>query len=608
MVSTSVSAHARSAPASQPAPTWPGRVAIENVSPAVDGGRWPAKRLVGEAVIVEADIFSDGHDVLDCDLVWRGPGSPAWRRTIMRMRENDRWRGTFTPQETGRHQFAIEAWRDPFASWTSDVTKKLGAGQNVDVEIIEGMALVAHAQERAPALHAHWRALNDPENDEQERLAILLSADLIELMREHGPRAGVSRCEPVPLVVDRKRAAFSAWYELFPRSASNDPERHGTFDDVIARLPYVKDLGFDVLYFTPIHPIGRINRKGRNNALVATADDLGSVYAIGAREGGHDAIHPQLGTMADFERLVREAARQGLEIALDIAWQCSPDHPWLRQHPEWFEHRPDGSIKYAENPPKKYEDIVNVKFDGDAYPDVWLALRDVILHWASHGVRIFRIDNPHTKPLPFWEWMIGEVMDAYPDCIFLSEAFTRPKMMKRLAKVGFQQSYTYFTWRNTKQELIEYVNELAGEMADYYRPNFFVNTPDINPYYLQTSGRAGFIVRATLAATLSGNWGMYSGFEICEAAPLPGREEYLDSEKYELRARDFDQPGNIKDHIRRLNAIRNSHAALQTPRNITFVNAWNDNIIAYARMSPSREEMHPRARQPRSPSPAGMRL
>lgn len=591
MPSTSVTARMDSATENDPAPTWPGRVAIEHVTPLVDNGLWPVKRVVGEDVQVEADIFTDGHDVIDCDLLWRPRDGRVWRRAPMRLRANDRWRGAFTPDTCGRHEFTIEAWRDPFASWTSDVTKKIAAGQNVAVEIIEGMTLIDHARSRAPALQSHWRAINDPENGEQERLALLLSPDLIELMRDHGPRAGVSRCASTPVAVERKRAAFSAWYELFPRSASNDPQRHGTFDDVIERLPYVRDLGFDVLYFTPIHPIGRINRKGRNNALAAGSDDVGSVYAIGAREGGHDAIHPVLGTLADFERLVREAAAHGLEIALDIAWQCSPDHPWLTEHPEWFEHRPDGSIKYAENPPKKYEDIVNLRFDGNAYPAVWRALRDVVLFWASHGVRIFRMDNPHTKPLPFWEWMIADVMERHPDCIFLSEAFTRPKMMKRLAKIGFQQSYTYFTWRNTKQELTEYVTELSGDMAEYYRPNFFVNTPDINPYYLQTSGRAGFIVRATLAATLSSNWGMYSGFEVCEAAPLPGREEYLDSEKYEIRARDFDAPGNIRDHIRRLNAIRNAHEALHTSRNVQFLNAWNDNIIAYARPAASRDEI-----------------
>jgi starch synthase (maltosyl-transferring) len=590
MVGKNTAARRKQAPESDPAPNWPGRVAIEDVSPSIDGGRWPVKRVVGEEVVVEADVFSDGHEVIDCDLMWRRIGDESWRRTAMLLSKNDRWRSAFTPTEIGAHEFAIEAWRDPYASWARDLTKKIAAGQNVEVEIKEGVNLIASVQMNSQALQSRLRTLSDENIDDQRKLDILLSAELIELMRRDGPRSGVSRHETRLVSVDRKRAAFSAWYELFPRSASNDPNRHGTFDDVISRLPYVRDLGFDVLYFPPIHPIGTTNRKGRNNSLTAGPGDPGSVYAIGSPEGGHDAIHPELGGMKDFERLVREAAAHGLEIALDIAWQCSPDHPWLQQHPEWFERRPDGSIKFAENPPKKYEDIVNIRFEGEAYPDSWRAMRDVILFWASHGVRIFRVDNPHTKPLPFWEWMIAEVMRSYPDCIFLSEAFTRPKMMKRLAKVGFQQSYTYFTWRNTKQEISEYISELSGEMAEYYRPNFFVNTPDINPYYLQTGGRAGFIVRATLAATLAGNWGIYSGFEICEAAPLPGREEYLDSEKYEIRARDFDAPGNISDHIRRLNTIRNEHAALQTQRNILLLNAWNENVIAYTRLSPDHDE------------------
>ncbi len=352
----------------------------------------------------------------------------------------------------------------------------------------------------------------------------------------------------------------------------------------------MRDLGFDVLYFPPIHPIGTTNRKGRNNSLTAAPDDVGSVYAIGSPEGGHDAVHPQLGTIADFRRLVAAARDHGLEIALDFAIQCSPDHPWIKQHPEWFDWRPDGSLKHAENPPKKYEDIVNVDFYGHGQISLWQALRDVVLFWVEQGVTIFRVDNPHTKPLPFWRWFIAEVNGRHPDVIFLSEAFTRPKMMRALAKVGFQQSYTYFTWRNTKAELTTYMRELtSGDMAECYRPNFFVNTPDINPYYLQSSGRPGFVVRATLAATLSSSWGLYSGFELCEAAPLPGREEYLDSEKYELRARDWDAPGNIRDHIRKLNLARRDNRALQDFRNILLLNAWNDQVLAYARITPARD-------------------
>jgi starch synthase (maltosyl-transferring) len=412
----------------------------------------------------------------------------------------------------------------------------------------------------------------------------------LALMSSFAPRLDLSRY-PLELEVrvDRAAVRFSSWYELFPRSQSGDPHRHGTFEDVIERLPYMRDLGFDVLYFPPIHPIGRTNRKGRNNALIAEPDDPGSTYAIGAEEGGHTNIHPELGTPDDFHRLVSAARAHGIEIALDFAVQCSLDHPWIKEHPEWFEWRPDGSIKFSENPPKKYEDIVNVRFDSYAFPAIWYALREVVLFWLDQGVKIFRVDNPHTKPIPFWKWLIDEVNAIDREVIFLAEAFTRPKMMKKLAKVGFQQSYTYFTWRNTKSELVSYMVELAGEMGEYYRPNFFVNTPDINPYYLQTSGRPGFIVRATLAALLSSNWGLYSGFELCEAAPLPGREEYLNSEKYEIKGRNFNAPGNIKDHIRALNRIRQENPALQDWRNILILNAWNDNIMAFAKLTPARD-------------------
>lgn len=569
---------------------WPQRIAIERLSPTVDGGAWPSKHIVGQPLNVEADVFSDGHDVVECDVLWRKIDDREWLREPMAMVANDRWRTEIKPDRIGSYEFFVEAWINPYASWANDVTKKVNAGLDLKLEVQEGLAILNAVDHRVHDLPLNGFNTKAGVLDDKSKLSLLMAPSLVQTMRDTGPRLSISRTRAHHFTVDRKRAAFSSWYELFPRSAANDTSRHGTFDDVIARLPYVRDLGFDVLYLPPIHPIGEINRKGRNNGLVAQKCDPGSVYAIGSKAGGHDAIHPELGNLADFARLVHAAQMHDLEIALDIAWQCAPDHPWLSQHPNWFEHRPDGSIKFAENPPKKYEDIVNIRFDGEAYEDVWSALRDVVLFWASQGVRIFRIDNPHTKPLPFWEWMIEEVVRKHPDCIFLAEAFTRPKMMKRLAKVGFQQSYTYFTWRNAKSEITDYVNELNGEMARYYRPNFFVNTPDINPFYLQKSGRAGFIVRATLAATLSGNWGIYSGFELCESAALPGREEYVDSEKYELKARDFDAPGNIKDQIRRLNAIRNAHGALQTSGNITFLNAFDDDVIAYVRISARRDE------------------
>lgn len=556
-----------------PPPDASGRVAIEAIDPEIDGGLFAAKRVVGDEVLLSADIFSDGHEEVAADILFRPIREATWRRAPMTKGENDRWSGRFSVDSNEHWVYTIEAWRDPFATARLDLHKKKVAGQDVATETREIEAMIAEARARAGSAPSS-EGIDDPA--------------LLHYMRAHGPRRDVSTYpRELRLVVDRGAARFSAWYELFPRSYGADG-RHGTFDDVIAHLPYVRDLGFDVLYFPPIHPIGQKNRKGRNNSLRAGPDDPGSVYAIGSEVGGHDAVHPELGTLDDFKRLVAAARAHGLEIALDFAVQCSPDHPWIAAHPNWFEWRPDGTIRYAENPPKKYEDIVNVRFDGPAFPGVWHALAAAVRHWVEAGVRIFRVDNPHTKPLPFWRWLIAEINRDHPDVLFLAEAFTRPKMMKRLAKEGFQQSYTYFTWRNTKFELTSYALELAGEMGEYYRPNFFANTPDINPFYLQTSGRPGFIVRATLAATLSSNWGIYSGFELCEARPLPGREEYADSEKYELKHRDFNRTGNIRDHVRALNEIRRSNPALQDFRNILFLNAWNDNVIAYARSTPDR--------------------
>jgi len=573
-------------------PTGDGRVVIEAVEPSVDRGFLATKAAEGDVVEVTADIFSDGHDKIAADILHRKVGEGEWQRAPMHFVDNDRWSGSIAADAIGAHEFTIEAWRDAFASWHAEVGKKRDAGQIIELELLEGTALLDRAIETVPESQlARLEDLRARLNgtDAEGRWGVFDSPEMREAMAVWGPRSNVSRYRQVlPLWVDRKRAVFSAWYELFPRSAANDPERHGTFDDVIARLPYVRDLGFDVLYFPPIHPIGTTNRKGRNNSLTAGENDPGSVYAIGSEHGGHDAIHPELGSFDDFKRLVAAAAEHGLEIALDFAIQCSPDHPWIKEHPEWFDWRPDGTLKFAENPPKKYEDIVNVHFYGASLPGLWYALRDVVAFWIAHGVKIFRVDNPHTKPLPFWQWLIADINAKHPDVVFLAEAFTKPKMMKRLAKVGFQQSYTYFTWRDDKAGLTEYVSELNGEMAAYYRPNFFTNTPDINPYYLQTSGRPGFIVRSTLAATLSGSWGIYNGFEICEYEPLPGREEYLDSEKYELRARDFDAPGNIRDHIAALNRARQENVALQDVRGTQFLNAWNDNVIAYFRATPDR--------------------
>jgi starch synthase (maltosyl-transferring) len=566
------------------------RIAIEAVTPSVDGGRFAAKRVVGGTLRVTADILCDGHDQLAADLLWRSADETAWRRTPMRPLGNDRWEASFIPSRIGRWLFTIEAWRDNFGTYRDELGKKHAAGIDIRVELMEGRAMLAEAARRVAGLREMTERIDTLPPAAQ--VAELLSAKTAELMAEADPRPFAVRLSPpCPIDADRPRAAFGSWYELFPRSMSDDPHRHGTFGDVIRHLPRIQAMGFDVLYFPPIHPIGQSNRKGRNNTLGAGPEDPGSPYAIGSDESGHDAIHPQLGTLEEFFALRDAAVAHGLELALDFAIQCSPDHPWLREHSEWFDWRADGSLKYAENPPKKYEDIVNVDFyTAGAVPDLWVALCGVVLFWARQGVRIFRVDNPHTKPFPFWEWMITEVRAQYPDAVFLAEAFTRPKIMARLAKLGFTQSYTYFTWRNTRRELEQYLTELTTtEAADFFRPNFFVNTPDINPIPLQTSGRAGFLSRAVLAATLSGNWGMYCGFELCEAQALPGREEYADSEKYQLRAWDWDRPGNIVADIARLNRMRAENPALHSHLGLSFLPCDNERVMAYEKATPGRD-------------------
>lgn len=567
------------------------RVVIERVTPEIDGGRFPIKRVAGDTLEVQADVFCDGHDVIDAAVLYKSPHADDWSEAPMTFVDNDRWTGSFALTEIGRWTYTILAWRDAFATWRLEVAKKHDAGQPIKLELTEGCELVKRTAKAAEGevgedLKSLARDLEKIE-DEGRLLGVLESTEMAQLMRRARVRANLSRYDrELEVTVDRPIAACAAWYELMPRSQSGDPLRHGTFDDVIARLPYVRDLGFDVLYFPPIHPIGKTNRKGRNNSLTARSDDPGSPYAIGAKDGGHDAIHSELGDFEDFARLIKSARAHGLEVAIDFAIQCSPDHPWIKEHPEWFDWRPDGSIKFAENPPKKYEDIVNVHFYRDALPSLWIALRDVIRFWIEKDVKIFRVDNPHTKPVPFWEWMIDDIQREHPEAVFLAEAFTRPKMMKRLAKIGFTQSYSYFTWRNTKDELTDYLTELTKtEAAEYMRPNFFVNTPDINPVFLQTSGPAGFKTRLVLAAMLDPLYGVYSGFELCEATPIPGKEEYLNSEKYEIKAWDWDRPRNIKDDVRLVNAIRRNNPALWHFTNLTFLNAWNDNILAFYKMS-----------------------
>jgi starch synthase (maltosyl-transferring) len=575
------------------------RIVIEGVAPEIDGGRFAAKRVVGDIMTVEADIFSDGHDKIDAAILYRKADEKDWREVPMRFVDNDRWRAEFRVEDNARYFYSIIAWRDLFASWRDEVGKKDRADQPLTLELSEARLLLERTlKEGARGTVDDRRTLEgillklSTAVEEPEKLRLLMSADTFAVMSRMGLRTNLTHYpKELELWVDRRAAVFSAWYEMFPRSQSGDVRRHGTFRDVIARLPYVRDLGFDVLYLTPIHAIGRTNRKGPNNSVSAEPGDPGSPYAIGSEEGGHDGIHPELGGMDNFRRLVAAAHDHGLEIALDFAIQCSPDHPWIKEHPEWFDWRPNGTIKFAQNPPKIYEDIVNVHFYREALPSIWSALRDIVLYWAAKGVRIFRVDNPHTKPFPFWEWMIREVHELYPDVIFLSEAFTRPKPMKRLAKLGFTQSYTYFTWRNAKAELTEYVSELTrSECREYFRPNFFPNTPDINPFYLQTSGRAGFQARLVLAATLAGNYGIYSGFELCEASPLPGKEEYLHSEKYELKTWDWAREGQIRDDVRLVNRVRREHPALQQFLNIEFYNAWNDHILYYGKISEDRQD------------------
>jgi starch synthase (maltosyl-transferring) len=562
------------------------RIGIEAITPQVDDGRFPVRRVVGELVKVQADLIADGHDKLAGALQFRAADEREFRTVPLRLLNNDRWEAAFPLERVGRHEFMVVAWKDVFATFVDEVTKKHAAGVPVALELREGEALVlAAAQAAKAALRARLDALLDllKNQDEDGRRMALLSVETAALMREADVRAFATSSHPVIVDAERLAAGFASWYEMFPRSQAGDGVTHGTFRDVIKQLPRVAAMGFDVLYFTPIHPIGRSNRKGKNNTLTPGPDDPGSPYAIGSSEGGHDAVHPELGTLADFHALHDAAADLGIELALDFAIQCAPDHPWLKEHPEWFDWRPDGSLRYAENPPKKYEDIVNVDFyAAGAQPSLWIALRDVVQFWVDQGVRLFRVDNPHTKPLPFWEWMIADIKSRHPDVVFLAEAFTRPKVMYRLAKIGFGQSYTYFTWRNTKAELEAYLTELTTTAPrDFFRPHFFVNTPDINPEFLQTSGRGGFLIRAALAATLSGLWGVYNGFELCEATPVPGKEDYLNSEKYEIKAWDYDRPGNIVPEISKLNRIRRGNAALHTHLNVTFLLAYSDQAIYF---------------------------
>jgi starch synthase (maltosyl-transferring) len=568
------------------------RVVIENVRPEVDCGRFPIKRVVGEKVSVEADIFADGHDSVSALLLYKEEKDKAWKEVPMKLIENDRWYAEFAVQEVGVYSYTLAAWVDHFKSWQKALQKKYDAGQDIGVDLLIGAEYVEQASKRASSedkkkLLAFADVLkNNKDGDESETAAF--SEELAELMERYPNKDTATKYEKeLRVIVDREKALFSAWYERFPRSCSTEPDKHGTFEDLEKILPEIAWMGFDVLYLPPIHPIGKTNRKGKNNSPVSGPDDVGSPWAIGGEEGGHKSIHPELGTFEDFERLLDKAKDYGIEVALDLAFQCSPDHPYVKEHPEWFRWRPDGTVQYAENPPKKYEDVLPINFETENWEGLWEELKSVVLFWIEKGVHLFRVDNPHTKPFPFWEWLIKEVKRDYPDVIFLSEAFTRPKVMYYLAKIGFTQSYTYFTWRNTKSEFIDYLTELTDtDVGEYFRPNFWPNTPDILPEHLQFGGRPAFIMRLVLAATLSSNYGIYGpAFELSVSEALPGREEYFNSEKYEIKRWDWDQPGNLKDLIARVNKIRRENPALQSTRNLKFYEVDNNYILFYGKVA-----------------------
>ncbi|MGH7824247.1 MAG: alpha-1,4-glucan--maltose-1-phosphate maltosyltransferase [Candidatus Binatia bacterium] len=564
------------------------RVTIEGVKPEIDGGRFPAKRAVGESLIVEADIFADGHDALSAVLLYRKDENADWIEARMKPLVNDRWQGQFEVSAIGTYRYTVRAWVDRFESWRQSLAKKLAAKQDVAVDLLAGAELVGQAAKRAgeserKRLEEFVAGLRKTQADPNHTA---LSTELADLMAGYSDRRwAVTYDKELRVTVDRDKARFSSWYEMFPRSCGR-PGEHGTLRDCEQRLPYVAEMGFDVLYLPPIHPIGVSFRKGKNNTLVAEPDAVGSPWAIGSAEGGHKSVHPQLGALDDFKRLVAKAKEYGIEIALDIAFQCTPDHPYVAAHPEWFRKRPDGTIQYAENPPKKYQDIYPIDFESDKWQELWEELKGVFLFWIEHGVRIFRVDNPHTKPFVFWEWVIGEIKKDYPETIFLAEAFTRPKVMYRLAKVGFSQSYTYFSWRNTQAELTQYFTELTqADVRDFFRPSLWPNTPDILTEYLQLGGRPAFMTRLVLAATLGASYGIYGpAYELCEnVAREPGSEEYFDSEKYELKHWELDRPESLRELIAQVNRIRKENPALQNDRNLRFHSIDNKELICFSK-------------------------
>jgi starch synthase (maltosyl-transferring) len=574
------------------------RVVIEGVTPQVDDGRYAIKRAIGQTVRVEADIFVDGHDKLSCRLHYRSHDQQTWREVAMKPLVNDRWYGSFPVESVGRYYYTLSAWVDHFKSWRYELSRRVQR-EDIALALQMGADLVHAASQRATGGDQAWlKSRADAlvgKHDLEDRLQYALSEELAAMVERYPDRELATYFDrELAVIVDHQRARFSTWYELFPRSWGTTPEQHGTLKDCAAQLPRIAAMGFDVLYLPPIHPIGRINRKGKNNTLDPDPDDVGSPWAIGSQEGGHKAIHPQLGTLEDFQALVAQAKQHGIAIALDIAFQCAPDHPYVKEHPSWFHWRPDGTVQYAENPPKKYQDIFPLNFETKDWQALWQELKSVFQFWSDQGVRIFRVDNPHTKPFPFWEWVINEIKQSQPDTIFLAEAFTRPKVMHRLAKLGFTQSYTYFTWRNTKYELTEYLTELTqGPGREYFRPNFWPNTPDILSQYLQFGGRPAFMVRLVLAATLTANYGIYGpAFELLENTPIKhGSEEYLHSEKYQIRSWSLEQSGNLNELIGRINHIRKISPALKQDWNLLFHNTDNEQIICYSKWNDKKTDI-----------------
>jgi starch synthase (maltosyl-transferring) len=569
------------------------RVVIENVRPQINCGNFAIKRIVGDSVNVEADVFADSHDLIACRLVYWEVSRTEPQSTPMERLEGDCWSGTFSVSAIGAYRYTIEAWIDRFKTWRADLVQRITANQDVRMELLIGADLIADSARRADAQDAislrDWARRLHEATSQKSGASIALEEDLLAVIGRYPDPRLVSRYEKeLPLVVDRPKARFSTWYEVFPRSCAPVAEQHGTLKDCESRLPYIAAMGFDVVYLPPVHPIGTQFRKGKNNSTTAEPDDVGSPWAIGSPEGGHKAVHPQLGTIEDFRHFVSAAADHGLEVALDIAFQCSPDHPYAQEHPEWFRKRPDGTIQYAENPPKKYQDIYPLNFETPQSRALWDELKSVFDFWIDQGVHIFRVDNPHTKAFPFWQWVITEIKSKHPEVLFLAEAFTRPRVMYWLAKLGFSQSYTYFTWRNTKEELTEYFTELTQtNVREYFRPNLWPNTPDILPESLQVAGRPAFMVRLVLAATLGASYGIYgAAFELCENAPFaPGSEEYLNSEKYELKHRDLNAAWSLKDYIARINRIRKENAALQSNDNLRFHPTDNPLLLCYSKVT-----------------------